>query len=75
MNEEKIMANGNVDSAYTHSKSVAMQEVLKGAKVVVIDPEQEYANLAKTLGGEIINLKDTSSSITNIFDLVDKSER
>ena len=39
----------------------------------VIDPEREYGNICKALGGEIIKIGPTSDSFINIFDIREDS--
>ena len=44
-------------------KLEAMRQFMFGAEVIIIDPEGEYGQLAKTLGGEEVTFS-TSSAIT-----------
>ena len=39
------------------------------ADVIIIDPEREYSQLVKALGGEIINISATSPSHINAMDM------
>ena len=41
----------------------------KNADVIVLDPEREYSELVKTLGGEVINISATSNNHINALDL------
>jgi len=40
------------------------------ADVIIIDPEREYSQLVKALGGEIINISATSPSHINAMDML-----
>ena len=51
-------------------KQEQIQYRLKGYDVIVIDPEGEYGNTAKLLGGQVINLKPASDTFINPLDIV-----
>ncbi|MFH1056707.1 MAG: DUF87 domain-containing protein, partial [Candidatus Micrarchaeota archaeon] len=52
------------------SKFLVMQHLLASqAKVFVLDPNAEYAALARQLKGEVIKLSKDSPSMINLFDL------
>ena len=50
-----------------HIKLDAMREILP-KEMVIIDPESEYENLAKQLGGEMIRLEKVTPSHINPLD-------
>ena len=52
-----------------YTKLLILRNTLLGIEQYVIDPEREYANLAKNLNGTIIKLGPTSENYINIFDI------
>ena len=50
-------------------KLEALRSLMFGTEVLVIDPEQEYLNLAQAVGGQYINFSATSQIKINPFDL------
>jgi type IV secretory pathway VirB4 component len=50
-------------------KLEALRSLLFGTEVIVIDPENEYKNLASTIGGEYINFAQNQPVKINPFDL------
>jgi type IV secretory pathway VirB4 component len=50
-------------------KLEAMRQFMFGSEVIIIDPEGEYGQLAKTLGGEELMFTTSSSIKINPFDL------
>lgn len=51
-------------------KQEQIQYRLKGYDVIVIDPEGEYGNTAKLLGGQVVYLKPDSATYINPLDIV-----
>lgn len=51
-----------------------MRQFMFGAEVIVIDPEGEYGELAKTLGGEYVEFTPASPIKINPFDLSGRYE-
>jgi conjugal transfer ATP-binding protein TraC len=51
------------------SKVDILRNLSQGTQVIVIDPEREYENLAKSVGGTYINLSPTSDKHINPFDM------
>jgi len=51
------------------SKVDILRNLAQGTQVIVIDPEREYENLAKSVGGTYINLSPTSEHHINPFDM------
>lgn len=58
--------------SYT-SKVEILRHLTQGTKVIVIDPEREYENLAKSVNGTYINLSTNSAEKINPFDLATTS--
>src|SRR6185295_6890823 len=50
-------------------KLEAMRQIMFGAEVIILDPENEYQTLAKTYGGEVIYFSPGSPIKINPFDL------
>lgn len=50
-------------------KLEAMRQFMFGTEVIIIDPEGEYEELAKTMGGEFVAFTPTSPVKINPFDL------
>jgi conjugal transfer ATP-binding protein TraC len=55
------------------SKVDILRNLAQGTQVIVIDPEREYENLAKSVGGTYINLSPTSEHHINPFDMATTS--
>lgn len=49
------------DKEYNYDRRAMIDAVMKGNKVVILDPEEEYKNLAQEMGGEAIFLDSTNS--------------
>jgi len=50
-------------------KLEALRQFMFGTEVIIIDPENEYINLAKTVGGEFVEFSANSPIKLNPFDL------
>ena len=50
-------------------KLEAVRSMMFGTQLIIIDPEREYYNLAKAVGGEYINFSSESPVKINPFDL------
>jgi type IV secretory pathway VirB4 component len=50
-------------------KLEVMRQFMLGTEVIIIDPEGEYGNLAKTLGGEVVEFMPNAPIKMNPFDL------
>ena len=50
-----ILGKSGVGKSYG-AKMLLLREYIQGAKVIIIDPEREYKNLCKKLGGSWINV-------------------
>lgn len=50
-------------------KLEAVRSLMFGAEIIVIDPENEYQNLCKAIGGDFINFSYNSPAKINPFDL------
>ena len=51
-------------------KLYMIRQILRGVKVLVVDPQNEYADLTEAYGGELINISKNSRSIINPLDLM-----
>ena len=56
-------------------KLEALRSLMLGAEVIVIDPENEYKELAEAVGGEYISFSFSSPSKINPFDLAQIYEK
>jgi len=54
-------------------KLILMREFMEGVDINVIDPQSEYADLARTFNGKVIRVAPDSDSIINPLDLMDQS--
>ncbi|MDD2822592.1 MAG: ATP-binding protein [Candidatus Daviesbacteria bacterium] len=52
-------------------KLESLRSLMLGTEVIIIDPEKEYVDLAKAVGGDYINFSTTSPVKINPFDLPD----
>ena len=50
------------------------RNTLRGVRSVVIDPEGEFVNLTKDLGGAVIELSPSSNMCINVFDIEEEDE-
>lgn len=52
------------------SKYLVIQQLFKDeSKLYILDPNGEYSNLCKALGGDIVEISKESKTILNLFDL------
>ncbi len=63
-----VLATSGAGKSYL-VKLEALRSLMFGTEVIVIDPEREYEDLAKALGGDYINFSTTSPVKINPFDL------
>lgn len=62
-----VFAQSGSGKSYT-TKVEILRQLAQGTQVIVIDPEREYENLAKSVDGTYINLSATSEQKINPFD-------
>ena len=63
-----VIAHSGSGKSYT-AKVEILRLLAQGTQVIVIDPEREYENLARSVGGTYINLSATSEQKINPFDM------
>src|SRR6266536_6666767 len=51
------------------TKVEILRQLMQGTKVIVIDPEREYKNLSKSVGGTYVKLSTSSKEKINPFDI------
>ncbi|MFC1625579.1 VirB4-like conjugal transfer ATPase, CD1110 family [Patescibacteria group bacterium] len=68
-----IFATSGAGKSY-FVKLESLRSLMVGTEVVVIDPESEYGELTKAVGGEYISFSFNSSSKINPFDLAQVRE-
>ena len=61
-------AQSGSGKSYT-TKVEILRQLMQGTKVIVIDPEREYKNLSKSVGGTYVKLSTTSKEKINPFDI------
>ncbi|HSX35952.1 MAG TPA: ATP-binding protein [Patescibacteria group bacterium] len=67
-----VFAQSGSGKSYA-TKVEILRQLMQGTKVIVIDPEREYENLARLVGGTYINLSAKSDEKINPFDLATTS--
>lgn len=79
--DDKVINNTNVavfgksGSGKTFFVSLlTMRSVLKGVRTVILDPEAEYTNFTKVLGGSVVDISPESKNRLNIFDIEEEVE-
>jgi len=64
-----ILATSGSGKSYT-AKLIISRYLMNGTKVIVIDPQSEYAKLTQKYGGSVINISRDSDTIINPLDLL-----
>jgi len=62
-----VSGSGKSFTAKEEITSIMLRE--KDADIIIIDPENEYSPLVKTLGGEVVNISATSENHVNAMDM------
>src|SRR5690606_18130794 len=63
-----VFAQSGSGKSYT-TKVEILRQLMQGTKVLVIDPEREYAKLCESVGGSYVRLSAHSDQKINPFDL------
>ncbi len=63
-----VFAKSGAGKSYT-VKLETLRQLMFGAEIIILDPEREYEELAKAVGGEYINFTFGSKTKINPFDL------
>lgn len=63
-----VFAQSGSGKSYA-TKVEVLRQLAQGTQVIIIDPEREYENLAKSVKGTYINLSATSEQKINPFDM------
>lgn len=63
-----VFAKSGAGKSYTVKLEI-IRQLMFGTEVIVLDPEKEYEELAKAVGGEYINFTFSSDKKINPFDL------
>lgn len=76
LNNSNITVFGQAGSGKTFMVSLlTMRSVLNNIRTVIIDPEGEYGNIVKAMGGTVITIApDNTALCPNPFDLEDEDE-
>ena len=56
-----------------YTKLLILRNRLLGIEQYIIDPEREYINVCKNLGGTLLKIGPTSDTYINIFDIREES--
>ena len=64
-----ILASSGSGKSY-FAKLLISRQILNGTKVMVIDPQSEYIELAKKFNGQVVNISRTSETMINPLDLM-----
>ena len=75
--DRKQLLNGNEfilgvsggGKSFTAKGEIINQMLSGDADIIIIDPEREYSQLVKAMGGEIINISATSKNHINAMDM------
>ena len=62
-----VSGSGKSFAAKNEIVSIMLRD--PNADIIIIDPEREYKNLIKALGGEVVNISATSKSHINAMDM------
>ncbi len=65
-----ILATSGSGKSYA-AKLIISRYLMNGTKVIVIDPQSEYAKLTEKYGGSVINISKDSETIINPLDLLE----
>jgi len=65
-----ILATSGSGKSYA-AKLIISRYLMSGTKVIVIDPQSEYAKLAEKYGGSVISISRDSNTMINPLDLLD----
>ena len=75
LNNSNVTIFGKSGSGKTFLVSLmTFRSALKGIKTTIIDPEGDYTNLTRALGGSHIRIASDSKSFINPFDLEEEEE-
>lgn len=75
VNNTNISIFGRAGSGKTFFTSLlTMRSALKGIKTAIIDPEGEYAGIARSMGGVVIDLNPNSTTMINPFEVSEEEE-
>ncbi len=69
-----IFAQSGSGKSYT-AKVEILRHLMQGTKVIIIDPEREYKQLAASVGGSYIKLSTTSKEKINPFEYVKSKDK
>ena len=75
VNNTNISIFGRAGSGKSFFTSLlTMRSALKNIKTAVIDPEGEYGGIARAMGGVVIDLSSSSSTMINPFEVSEEEE-
>lgn len=69
-----IFAQSGSGKSYT-AKVEILRHLMQGTKVIIIDPEREYKQLAASVGGSYIKLSSTSKEKINPFEYIKSKDK
>lgn len=75
INNTNMAVFGKSGSGKTFFVSLlTLRSTLSGVRTTVIDPEREYTNFTKALGGSVVEISPDSRNKLNIFDIEEEAE-
>lgn len=69
-----VIGTSGAGKSMTTKQLILQNRIREDADIIIIDPEREYGELVKALGGEVVTLSPTSKSHINAMDLSTEGE-
>src|SRR5699024_8165395 len=69
LNQKMIVSGTSSVGKNTYMKMKIMRYIAKGVKVFIIDPENEYTDIVKNYGGDVVHLSSNASTIINPLEI------
>ena len=69
LNQNMVVIGTSGVGKTTYMKMKIMRYIAKGVKVFIIDPENEYTDIVKNYGGDVVHLSSNASTIINPLEI------
>ena len=69
LNQNMVVIGTSGVGKTTYMKMKIMRYIAKGVKVFIIDPENEYTDIVKKYGGDVVHLSSNASTIINPLEI------